>query len=78
MLKLMLYETIHKDNFKHNTAFQCWNNVAAIRNNVVLLCCTKNRHCKSFRVTHTERFTTTVFSATQRCNVNGTIRNDDF
>ena len=69
MLKLMLYETIHKDNFQRNTAFQCWNNVATIRNNVVMLCCTKNRHCKLFRVTHTERFTTTVFSATQRCNI---------
>ena len=26
-IKLMLHETIRKDDFWHNTALQCWNNV---------------------------------------------------
>ena len=28
--KVMLHRTIHNDDFKRNTALQCWNNVAAI------------------------------------------------
>ena len=47
----MLHETIHNDDIKHNTALQCWNNVAAVRKNIVMLRCAKNRCCKSFRVT---------------------------
>ena len=51
-VKVMLYETIRR-----NTALQCWNNVATIRNNIatMLQCrvtaCAKNRCCKSSRVT---------------------------
>ena len=47
----MLHETIHNDDIKHNTALQCWNNVATVRKNIVMLRCAKNRCCKSFRVT---------------------------
>jgi len=51
-VKVMLYETIRR-----NTALQCWNNVATIRNNIATMlqrrvtACTKNRCCKSSRVT---------------------------
>ena len=40
-LKVMLHETISNDDFQRNTALQCWNNVATIRNNVatILQCC---------------------------------------
>ena len=51
-VKLMLYGTI-----RCNTALQCWNNVATIRNNIVTMlqrrvtACVKNRCGKSSRVT---------------------------
>ena len=32
-------------------AWQCWNNVATICNNVAMLCCAKNCPCELFRVT---------------------------
>ena len=37
----MLHETICNDDFQRNTALQCWNYVATIRNNVaaMLQCC---------------------------------------
>ena len=37
----MLHKTISNDDFQRNTALQCWNNVATIRNNVatMLQCC---------------------------------------
>ena len=50
--KVMLYETIRR-----NTALQCWNNVATIRNNIATMlqrrvtAYAKNRCCKSARVT---------------------------
>ena len=50
-VKVMLYETI-----RHNTALQCWNNVATIRNNIATIlqrrvtAFAKNRCCKSSRV----------------------------
>ena len=34
VVKVKLHETICKDNFRRNTALQCWNNVATIRDNV--------------------------------------------
>ena len=45
--KVMLHGTIRNDDFLHNTALQCWNNVVTIPNNVatmlllrcVALCC---------------------------------------
>ena len=46
-VKVMLYETIHR-----NTALQCWNNVATIRNNIATMlqrrvaACAKNRGCE--------------------------------
>ena len=43
-LKEMLLGTIRNEDFQRNTAFQCWNNV-------VMLCCAKNRRCEQFRVT---------------------------
>ena len=62
-VKVMLYETIHR-----NTALQCWNNVATIRNNIatMLQCrvtaCAKNRCCKSSRVTsHLRQFRVNVW-----------------
>ena len=42
--KEMLLGTIRNEDFQRNTAFQCWNNV-------VMLCCAKNRRCEQFRVT---------------------------
>ena len=30
----MLHETIRNDDFKRNTAMQCWNNLVTIRKNV--------------------------------------------
>ena len=33
----MLRGTIRKDDFQRNTALQCWNNVATIRNNVATM-----------------------------------------
>ena len=47
----MLHGTIHDNDFQHNTALQCWNNVVTTQNNVATLSCTKNCHCKSSRVT---------------------------
>ena len=35
--RLMLHETIRNDDFQHNTALQCWNNVVTIRNNVTTM-----------------------------------------
>ena len=70
----MLHETICNDNFLPNTALQCWNNVATIRNNVatmlysdavsVLSWCSR-----SLRWCYTRRFATTIFCPAQRCNV---------
>ena len=46
-VKVMLYETIRR-----NTALQCWNNVATIRNNIATMlqrrvtACAKNRCCE--------------------------------
>ena len=37
VIKVMLRETICKDNFLPNTALQCWKNVATIRNNVATM-----------------------------------------
>ena len=51
-VKVMLYWAIRR-----NTALQCWNNVATIRNNIATMlqrrvtACAKNRCCKSSRVT---------------------------
>ena len=51
-VKVMLYETIRR-----NTALQCWNKVATIRNNIATMlqrrvtACAKNRRCESSRVT---------------------------
>ena len=50
-LKVILHWTIRNDNCWRNTVSQCWNNVVTIRNNVATLCCAKNRHCESSRVT---------------------------
>ena len=50
-IKVTLHGTIHNDDFWHNTALQCWNNVVTLRNNVATLYCTKNRRCESSRVT---------------------------
>ena len=36
-LKVILHGTIHNDKFWRNTAFQCWNNVVTIRNNVATM-----------------------------------------
>ena len=36
-LKVMLHETIRNYDFERNTALQCWNNVATIRNNVATM-----------------------------------------
>ena len=47
----MLHGTIRNDDFQRNTALQCWNNVVTIRNNVVTLCCAKNRRYESSCVT---------------------------
>ena len=47
----MLHKTIHNDDFKHNSALQCWNNVATVRKNIVMPRRAKNRRCKLFRVT---------------------------
>ena len=52
----MLHGTIRNDDFQGNTALQYWNNVVAIRNNVVTLCCAKNRRYESsWVVTFTRR-----------------------
>ena len=37
VIKVMLHVTICNDNFLRNTALQCWNNVATIRNNVATM-----------------------------------------
>ena len=47
----MLRETICNDDFQSNRALQCWNNVATIRNNAVMLCCAKNRCCELCNIT---------------------------
>ena len=53
-VKVMLHGTISNDDFKRNTALQCWNSVVTIWNNVAttLQRCVvaKNRRCKIFRV----------------------------
>ena len=36
-LKVIIQGTIRNDDFKRNTGFQCWNNVAATRNNHAML-----------------------------------------
>ena len=36
-VRVMLHETIRNDDFERNTAYQCWNNVATIRNNVATM-----------------------------------------
>ena len=36
-LKVMLHQTIRNDDFKRNTALQCWNDVGTIRNNVATM-----------------------------------------
>ena len=36
-VKAMLHETICNDDFQPCTAWQCWNNVATIRNNVATM-----------------------------------------
>ena len=49
--KVMLQGTIiRNDDFLHNTALQCWSNVATFRNIFATMCCAKNRRCKSFGV----------------------------
>ena len=50
--KVMLQGTIiRNDDFLHNTALQCWSNVATFRNLIfATMCCAKNRRCKSFGV----------------------------
>ena len=35
--RLTLHGTIRNDNFLHNAALQCWNNVVTIRNNVATM-----------------------------------------
>ena len=57
-VKVMLYETIRR-----NTALQCWNNVATIRNNIATMlqrrvtACAEKRCCKSSHVTsHLRQF----------------------
>ena len=54
-LNVILHGTIRNDDFKRNTGFQCWYNVAATRNNVARNVATlyyaKNRRCKLSRVT---------------------------
>ena len=48
----MLHETIRNVDFKSNTAWQCWNNVATIPNNIATMlqrrvaACAKNRGCE--------------------------------
>ena len=37
LLKVMLHETIRKDDFLPNAAWQCWNSVVTIRNNVATM-----------------------------------------
>ena len=48
-LKVVLHQTIRKDDFSRNTVLECWNNVATIRNSqqyvVMLVHCTKNPRC---------------------------------
>ena len=36
-VKVMLHGTIRNDDFKRNTALQCWSNVVTIRNNVATM-----------------------------------------
>ena len=36
-LKVMLHGKICNDDFKRNTALQCWNNVVSIQNNVATM-----------------------------------------
>ena len=54
-VKVMLHGTICNDDFKRNTALQCWNSVITIRNNVATMLqrcvAAKNRRCEIFRVT---------------------------
>ena len=47
----MLHRTIRNDDFERKTAQQCWNNVAASRDNTVMLRSAKTRRCESSRVT---------------------------
>ena len=53
-LKAMLHGTIRKDDFlwQHSVAMleQCCSCSKQSRNNVVMLCCVKNRRCESSRV----------------------------
>ena len=47
LFKMMLHETIRKNDFQRNTALHYWNNVATIGSNVAtVLCCSKNRCCE--------------------------------
>ena len=52
LFNVMLHRTIRNDDFLHNTALQCSNNIfVTIRNNVATLCFAKNLPCDSSRVT---------------------------
>ena len=52
LVKVMLHRTIRNDDFLHNSALQCSNNIiVTIRNNVATLRFAKNRPCDSSRVT---------------------------
>ena len=42
----MLHGTIRNDDFRGNTALQCWNNVVTIRNNVE----TMLQHCVTLKI----------------------------
>ena len=51
---VMLHGTIRNDDFKRNTALQCWNNVVTTQNNVATMlqrCVALNRRCESSRGT---------------------------
>ena len=45
-LKVMLHGTIRNDDFKCNTALQCWNNVVTFRTNVA----TMLQRCVSLKI----------------------------
>ena len=36
-IKVMLHRAILNNDFEHNTAMQCWNNVVTIQNNVATI-----------------------------------------
>ena len=48
-IKVLFHGTIRNNEFSGNTALQCWNNAATIRNNVATMSqrCVKNRRCES-------------------------------